>query len=638
MAGEYLPPVVLQIKADISDLTAKMAAARSEMSAFKDDMAAQSDASKAESMGGGPGGGAGGLGSRSTLFAGKSGYLSEDADKALHTFDSRLQQLRHSLTGPLESGLQDLQNNLQGVTGALQGAAGGVGNLMGSIAGAIGGAGGAISGGWGGITSAFSSITGFVSKWVIMLPTVMALPALLGAIGGAAGGAAASFTVLASAIAIFAAGAMEDLSRVSSVSTMAQFDALSGPLQSLYYALHNFENMWTELTQTVGQTTITDTLTQMLNTGTSLLQRFSPILGQIASAGSAAFGQLDQSLNSSQFTTFVNWIGSNATPVLVTFTQTFTNVAQGWAGLMEALTPAMTLFDNGMVKLTSGFANFASTHESQIQGFIQYVQNSWTQVSKFWSGLGHILFEFFSSASKGAPAMAADLGKVFDTIGNALPHIIPFAEQYLPSLVLGFANFGAAIIPLLGPVSTLVGGLLILSTSFLSGLFGGSGTPTVKNMSKLLKELGKDARDSAAGFHRMGEDIGHLVGQISKALGPIGNFISLIYNHAPSLSGLINDVKGGAATVTNPGNFAYAVPRGQIGAGASYSLGSTSGKTPSGQIGAGSLSDQGTKNIRVESHHNIQVSGPISTDGLAQIDKLLTAHDQQLARILNMTR
>lgn len=633
MAGSYLPPVVLRVTADIDSLVEKLEAAQAKIDEFEADIAAKGEAARAEMDLTGGGGGTGGLG---TLFAGKGGYVSSDLEKATRTFDSDLQRLRQTVTGSLERGLQDLRNNLQQVTGALQGAASGASNLLSDVGGAVT----SIPGGWGQITSALGNVVSFAKTWVILLPTVMALPALLGAIGGAAGGAAASFTVLSSAIAIFAAGAMQDLSYVSQVSTMAQFDALSGPLQTLYYALHNFENEWTILSQTIGQTTIVGTLSQMLNTGTSLLERFSPILGQVAAAGSAAFDALNSSLESPQFASFINWIGSNATPVLVTFTQTFTNIAEGWAGLMEALTPAMRLFDDGMVSITSAFANFASTHQKQIQGFISYVQQAWPDVTKFWAGLGHIVYEFFSSASKGAPTMAAALGEVFTTIGNALPTVVPFVEQYLPQLVLDFGSLLTKVTPLIGPLANVAGSLLTVAGAFVSGLFGGPATgESTKKLAKEVNELAKAIRKTDEDANRLGKTFSNVFN--SQAMH-IAEFLLNIFGQttpAGTLENVGNMAHTGVqiknAITGNPNNIT--IPGG-IGAGspANRYSGNAYVTTPSG--GSALANTAPTIHIKVDSHNTLNVAGPLSPDATMQIQRIFAQHDQELVRALNQVR
>ncbi|MDA8330421.1 MAG: hypothetical protein M0027_04315 [Candidatus Dormibacteraeota bacterium] len=450
MAGSYLPPVVQQLTLNISDFLAKIEEAK----AAQDDFAAHSAESNEAMRGAGGGsGGAGrpGVGEPNTLQAWQArraemdrnaesvGHAAESTERdatATEQLNKHLMSTRELVHGQLPTGVGNLSNLFKNLAQSIQQAS----NGMGSFGSAFGSLGGIFTGPMG----ILSSIVGFAKTWAVLVPTLMAAPALLAAIGGAAGGLAGSFTVLSSVIGLFAMGAMKDLSYVTSVSNMAQFDALSAPLQKLYYAYHNLSNEFTIMTQTMGgNSTIIGTLTDMFDTMAVVLQKLGPLMGAAASAVQSGFNVIAASLQGSEFTNFVSWIGAEATPVLTTFAQTFVGLASGWAGLMEDLTPAITLFDNGMVHLTQTFSNWANSPKgrSQVESFVSYVQKAWPEIEKFWQGLGHIFYEFFSSAAKGAPGMAADLGNLFTTIGNALPNLIRFADEILPKIVNGFAQF-----------------------------------------------------------------------------------------------------------------------------------------------------------------------------------------------------
>ncbi len=428
MAGAYLPPVVQQLLLNIDDYLAKIEEAK----AAQDDLAAHTAESNAASRGEGELGG-GGRGSMAPGGLGRAGRDAENLDKHLGV-------MRQILHGQLQTGLQEMSSNLKNIAAGLQAATNGISGFFSGIGNAFSSVGNI----WSQPLSWLGSLVSFGKTWAVMVPTLMAAPALLAAIGGAAGGLAGSFTVLSTAVGLFALGAMKDLSYVTSVSNMAQFDALSAPLQRLYYAYHNLSNEFTIMTQTMGgSSTIIDTLTNMFNTMGVVVGRLGPLMGEVGSAGQAAFNILSGSLLGPQFQKFLTWVGAEATPVLTTFSQTFVNLASGWAGLMEDLTPAITLFDQGMVHLTATFANWANSPKglAQVHAFIGYVKQAWPDVQKFWGGLGHIFYEFFSAGAKGAPGMAAALGGLFTTIGNAMPTLVNFADSVLPSIVHGFGQF-----------------------------------------------------------------------------------------------------------------------------------------------------------------------------------------------------
>lgn len=488
MAGSYLPPVVQQLTLNISDFLAKIEEAK----AAQDDFAAHSAESNAAMKG--EADTLGGSGGPATGFA-RAGREAEGLDKHLGV-------MRQLLHGELQTGLEDMSNNLQNIAGELQAVTSGLGGFFSGIGSALGTMGSAFTGPLG----VLGSIVGFAKTWAVLVPTLMAAPALLAAIGGAAGGLAGSFTVLSSVIGLFAMGAMKDLSYVTSVSNMAQFDALSAPLQRLYYAYHNLSNEFTIMTQTMGgNSTIIGTLTDMFDTMAVVLQKLGPLMGAAASAVQSGFNVIAASLQGSEFTNFVSWIGAEATPVLTTFAQTFVGLASGWAGLMEDLTPAITLFDNGMVHLTQTFSNWANSPKgrSQVEGFVSYVQKAWPEIEKFWQGLGHIFYEFFSSAAKGAPGMAADLGNLFTTIGNAIPSLVRFGDSVLPKIVMGF--------------SQLAGG-------FVSGL-----TSTLGNLFKSLDSI------HGPNWREIGEEMGKMTGELIAVLPIIGRVAAGILSIAASV-------------------------------------------------------------------------------------------------------
>ncbi len=554
MAGAYLPPVYQELMLNIDDFLAKIEEAK----AAQDDLAAHTAESN-EAMRGGGGGnrpdwyaGAGGVsrdmeraggtkaveehGASIEATANRTRRLARDTEQAT----KHLSAMRQIVNGDIQGGLRQMANDLKSATQWM--------NAFGNAAGGFGKAWGSLSGIFSGPLGMLGSLVGFAKTWAVMIPTLMAAPALLAAIGGAAGGLAGSFTVLSTAVGLFALGAMKDLSYVTSVSNMAQFDALSAPLQRLYYAYHNLSNEFTIMTQTMGgNSTIIGTLTNMFNTMAVVVQRLGPLMGEVASAGQAAFNILSGSLLGPEFEKFITWVGAEATPVLTTFSQTFVNLASGWAGLMEDLTPAITLFDQGMVHLTQTFTNWANSPKglAQVHAFISYVEAAWPDVQKFWGGLGHIFYEFFAAGAKGAPGMAAALGGLFTTIGNAMPNLIAFADQVLPGIVRGFAQFTG------GFFSGLTSGL----QQFLSAMSGAK----APNWHLIGEEAGKlTAR--LIEFLPVALKVGEVILNVAAALMRFRTAIAVVagawaaFNILQGVTALIGAIAalGGLAVIFNP--------------------------------------------------------------------------------------
>ncbi len=518
-----LPPVTVRISGNVDDLLAKVEAAKAAI----DDLEAKAAESQAATKGGGMGpGGVGGVGG-----VGRGGLVDQygrpmertaasEAERTVGTVDrpmarvgqdtekatKQLGEMRQMLGGQLPTGLANMSSLLKSVSAGLQSVSNGAGQF--------GKAFGSLTGIFTGPLSMLGSLAGFAKTWAIMVPTLFAAPALLGAIGGAAGGLAGSFTVLTSAVGLFAIGAMKALSYVTSVSNLAQYDALSAPLQRLYMAYHNLSNEITIFSQTMGSTTVVSVLINMFNTLTSVVQRLGPLMGQSASAVQSAWNVISQGLLSPQFTQFVNWVGSEATPVMTTFAQTLVNFASGWTGLMEDLTPAITLFDNGMVHLTQTFANWANSPKgkAQVEGFINYVKDAWPQISHFWGGLGDIIEKFFSSAAKGAPGMAQDLGNFFTKIADAMPMLVNFGEHVLPGIVKGFAAF--------------TGG-------FAKGF-----------MAEIGPLLDKMSGAKGPDWSKIGDTVGKLAGDLLKVLPPLATILIGLVSFGTMLARIPGVIQG----------------------------------------------------------------------------------------------
>jgi len=512
-----LPPVTVRISANIDDLLAKVEAAKAAIDDLEAKSAESQAATKGESPLGRPGG-VGGVGSRGLvdqygrpMTAART--TAADTERAVGATDrpiarvgsdtekatKQLGGMRQMLSGQLQNGLTNFASTLKSISGALASVDNGLGQF--------GNAGGTLSSIFTGPLGMLGSLVGFAKTFGIMLPTLMAAPALLAAVGGAAGGLAGSFTVASTAIGIFAMGAMKDLGYITSVSNMAQYDALSAPLQKLYMAYHNLSNEFTIMSQTMGgNTTIISVLTGMFTTMGTVVSRLGPIMGEVASAGQSAFSVLSQGLLGPQFTQFINWVGAEATPVLTTFSQTFVNMASGWTGLMEDLTPAITLFDNGMVHLTATFANWANSPKgkAQVEGFINYVKDAWPQISHFWGGLGDIISKFFGSAAKGAPGMAQDLGNFFTVIANNIPMLVHFGDTVLPGIVKGFAAFA-----------------------------GGFGKGLMSELGPLLDKL---SGAKGPNWSKIGDTVGKLTGDLLKVLPPLAVVLGGIVSIAAALT------------------------------------------------------------------------------------------------------
>ena len=166
-------------------------------------------------------------------------------------------------------------------------------------------------------------------------------------------------------------------------------------------------------------------------------------------------------------------------------------------------------------------------------------------MQKFWGGLGHIFYEFFAAGAKGAPGMAAALGGLFTTIGNAMPSLIAFADQVLPGIVRGFAQFTG------GFFSGLTSGL----QQFLSAMSGAK----APNWHLIGEEAGKlTAR--LIEFLPVAIKVGEVILNVASGLMRFKTAIAVVagawaaFNILQGVSALVGAIAalGGLAVVFNP--------------------------------------------------------------------------------------
>ena len=688
-----LPPVTVRISGNVDDLLAKVEAAKAAI----DDLDAKAAESQAATKGGGlgPAGGMarpGGLVDQYGRPMAGARTTATDAERTVGTADrpiarvgadtekatKQLGEMRQMISGQLPNDLANMSSLLKSISAGLQGVANGAGQFGKAFS--------TLGSTFTGPLSLLGSLAGFAKTWAIMVPTLFAAPALLGAIGGAAGGLAGSFTVLASVVGLFGIAAMKALSYVTSVSNLAQYDALSAPLQQLYLAYHRLSNEITIFSQTMGSTTVVSVLINMFNTLAVVVQRLGPLMGESASAVQSAFGVISAGLLGPQFQQFINWVGAEATPVMTTFAQTLVNFASGWTGLMEDLTPAITLFDQGMVHLTATFANWANSPKgkSAVEGFVNYVKDAWPQISHFWGGLGDIISKFFSSAAKGAPGMAQDLGNFFTVIANHIPMLVQFADSVLPGIVNGFSAFtggffaglgdalkgfggaggvnwtqvGDTVGKITGDLIRLLPNLIQITTqiismaSWLGGLPGvawaivgafvafkaivaaGQIQAGLSAIRGAFAGIGADSAAATASAEGMTPAIEGATAASSGLLASLGPIAAIVASmgYTWSLMSQKNQVQ-------NQSVLNGAMPYGRPGLGAT---GRVSKANSTSSLWASEYSQQGSVGgsgpINIQSQNTINVAGPVSPEALQQIDLLLRQHDQMLVQRLQQTR
>jgi len=302
-------------------------------------------------------------------------------------------------------------------------------------------------------------------------------------------------------------------------------------------------------------------ITSLIVAGTHTITTGLKLLKPVTAAAGNAFVTLTKmagtALQSPFWKGFFGWVAREAGPAIVGFGRVIGNLAHGFAGLMMAFTPMSHGIMNGLVRMTAGFARWA-THLGASGGFhrwVAYVRTEGPVVLKVLGDLARII---------------VDLAKAFAPYGAAVlktvQHMLALTHSFLQAHPAA-ARLAATLIPLaliarklLVPFGLLVkglgklwDGLKVARVAMLA--FGGPVTIVVAALAGLVAGVVY----AYTHFKPLRDTVKQVADMFSRTLGPVlrqvgtwfrvhlGEAVGWVKQHWPEISKVIVGVLTGVA-------------------------------------------------------------------------------------------
>lgn len=301
-------------------------------------------------------------------------------------------------------------------------------------------------------------------------------------------------------------------------------------------------------------------ITSLIVAGTHTITTGLKLLKPVTAAAGNAFVTLTKTagtaLQSPFWKGFFGWMAKEAGPAIVGFGRVLGNLAHGFAGLMMAFGPMSHGIMNGLVRMTAGFARWA-THLGASGGFHRWVAYVRTEGPVVLHVLGDLVRVVVDLAKAFAPYGATVLKAVQWTLHlthaflQAHPAIAKLAAAIIP-LTLIAGRLGA--FKLLGTViGHLSGALKIARVAFLA--LGGPVTIVIAAVAALVA----GAIYAYTHFKAFRDTVKQVAHVFSTVLGPIvkqvggwiktelGAAVAWVKQHWPEISKVIVSVMTGVA-------------------------------------------------------------------------------------------
>jgi hypothetical protein len=222
-----------------------------------------------------------------------------------------------------------------------------------------------------------------------------------------------------------------------------------------------------------------------------LLPRFERIVGGIATKLGDLFTQAGERLNSPFWTSFFDDLEAHAGPILQDLSDAAWNVAEGFAGIVQAFFGVSDELGDGLVGVTEDFAEWGRTLKDnpEFQEFIDNVKESWPEIVEGAKEFGAALGDLWTFFEENGPTILAILRSVGDVVEDISDLLNP--EQWAAEFETAGATisgWGEAIADgIIGGLSTLGDKATELWQGFVDGFreFFGIHSP-----STLFTEIG----------------------------------------------------------------------------------------------------------------------------------------------------
>jgi len=269
-------------------------------------------------------------------------------------------------------------------------------------------------------------------------------------------------------------------------------------------------------------------ITSLIVAGTHTITTGLKLLKPVTAAAGNAFVTLTKmagtALQSPFWKGFFGWMAREAGPAIVALGRIIGNLAHGFAGLMMAFTPMSHGIMNGLVRMTAGFARWA-THLGASGGFHKFIAYVRTNGPVLLKTLGDLV------------RIVLDLGKAFAPYGavvlKTVEHMLRLADAFVKAnpKVAGFALQVVALGLVARRVLSPLGWLLTKGGEFKK--WGGI-AEVVKRLGTAFTFIRNPALTAAIALGRVGNALALLKGSlvVGGAIRVLGTAFMVLRNPA----------------------------------------------------------------------------------------------------------
>lgn len=300
----------------------------------------------------------------------------------------------------------------------------------------------------------------FISIVPAISPIVANIGGLIGSLGPVIGTVAGQALGMGAAMTTAYAGMGTVIASVTTqVSALYEKHAKLNALQKeTKNALDGVKATYNDLMK-VTQLPILDGVKTGAQIATTLLKQLQPLFTNSAMAFRTLMNDFKKSIGTPPIQKFIEYLNTNAGPMLITFGRAFGNVFKGLASMLTAFAPLADSTSKGFLSMTQSFSTWAAglSKSDKFQAFISYVQTNMPKVTSIFkdaiSGIINVFTAFAPMSS--------------DMLTN-LQNMISKFKEWSASLSQnqGFQKFCDYVVQTAPSVMQLIGNL----TTFLINL------------------------------------------------------------------------------------------------------------------------------------------------------------------------
>ncbi|MGK9183802.1 hypothetical protein KXS12_16255 [Priestia filamentosa] len=216
------------------------------------------------------------------------------------------------------------------------------------------------------------------------------------------------------------------------------------------------------------QKPVLQAFTKSLTIVRSLLEKLKPAIQGAAQGILTLLDAFDRSLKTKDLQNFFQFLKQNAGNSLVAWGKAFGNILRGLLNLMVAFSPVVNDMQNGLVRLTQRFVEWSSRLQDSkgFQQFIEYSKQNLPAVKHLFVGLIELFVNFVKVLAP-IGAVVLDLINVFIKLTNQFLTTNPVMAQVAivaSQIGTAFLLLAPIIVKVISSVTTLVGWLKPLIT------------------------------------------------------------------------------------------------------------------------------------------------------------------------------